>query len=75
CGTAFALDPTAAGTAGTAATAPSRAKPRLSGAVHGLRVAMVLQGAVFGASQAGTTALTDRLGQPDRRPWSMRPWE
>ncbi|MET9666168.1 MFS transporter [Streptomyces sp. NPDC006475] len=66
CGTAFALHPTAARTGGTAAPAPSGAKPRLSGAVHGLRVAMVLQGAMFGASQAGITALTDRLGRPEQ---------
>ncbi|MCT9075540.1 MFS transporter [Streptomyces fulvoviolaceus] len=34
--------------------------------VHALRVALALQGAMFGACQAGITALTERLGQPDQ---------
>ncbi|MFJ9409651.1 MFS transporter [Streptomyces sp. NPDC101393] len=41
------------------AARPARAKmPR---AVHGLRASMALQGAMFGACQAGITALTERL--------------
>ncbi|WP_063757779.1 MFS transporter [Streptomyces fulvoviolaceus] len=46
--------------------------PRRSGpvptprAVHALRAALALQGAMFGACQAGITALTERLGQPDQ---------
>ncbi|MYV91432.1 MFS transporter, partial [Streptomyces sp. SID1034] len=38
----------------------------LPGAVHALRVTMVLQGAMFGASQAGITALTGELGRPSQ---------
>ncbi|KOG07120.1 MFS transporter, partial [Streptomyces viridochromogenes] len=34
--------------------------------VHPLRAALALQGAMFGACQAGITALTERLGQPDQ---------
>ncbi|MEV0372185.1 MFS transporter [Streptomyces sp. NPDC050636] len=70
CGTAFALHPTAsvpgarrvvdAHAAGT--ERPARA--RMPGAVHGMRVSMGLQGAMFGACQAGITALTERLHQP-----------
>ncbi|MFF7181154.1 MFS transporter [Streptomyces sp. NPDC008121] len=37
---------------------------RLPGAAYALRVTMVLQGAMFGASQAGITALTEQLGAP-----------
>ncbi|MET9429534.1 MFS transporter [Streptomyces sp. NPDC003036] len=68
CGTAFALHPTAtkagpgAARAGRDRTARDRTK--LPGATHALRVTMVLQGAMFGASQAGITALTEKLGQP-----------
>ncbi|MBL1092186.1 MULTISPECIES: MFS transporter [Streptomyces] len=66
CGSAFALHPTAAAVrpAGRqpAVAAPARvATPR---AVHGMRVSMALQGVLFGACQAGITALTDRLHQP-----------
>ncbi|MGW4542467.1 MFS transporter [Streptomyces chartreusis] len=35
-------------------------------AIHSLRAALALQGAMFGACQAGITALTERLGQPDQ---------
>lgn len=35
-------------------------------AVHSLRVALALQGAMFGACQAGITALTERLGRPEQ---------
>ncbi|MFJ4364930.1 MFS transporter [Streptomyces chartreusis] len=35
-------------------------------AVHSLRAALALQGAMFGACQAGITALTERLGQQDQ---------
>ncbi|MGW2919282.1 MFS transporter [Streptomyces angustmyceticus] len=35
-------------------------------AVHGLRLSMALQGVLFGACQAGITALTTRLHQPDQ---------
>uniref|UniRef100_UPI00131D3BC7 MFS transporter n=1 Tax=Streptomyces bicolor TaxID=66874 RepID=UPI00131D3BC7 len=34
--------------------------------IHALRAALALQGAMFGACQAGITALTQRLGQPDQ---------
>lgn len=33
--------------------------------IHALRAALALQGAMFGACQAGITALTQRLAQPD----------
>ncbi|WP_310723261.1 MFS transporter [Streptomyces sp. N2A] len=65
CGSAFALHPTAAAVrpAGRQpAAAPARV--RTPGAVHGMRVSMALQGVLFGACQAGITALTDRLHQP-----------
>ncbi|TJZ49588.1 MFS transporter [Streptomyces piniterrae] len=74
CGTAFALHPTASvpGARGTGphggatrAARPRRpARPRMPGAVHGMRASMALQGAMFGACQAGITALTERLHQP-----------
>ncbi|GAA0623211.1 MFS transporter [Streptomyces crystallinus] len=64
CGTAFALHPTAGQVVVEERVEGPRA--RLPGAVYALRVAMVLQGAMFGASQAGITALTDRLGQPSQ---------
>ncbi|WP_368396474.1 MFS transporter [Streptomyces sclerotialus] len=44
--------------------AARRGRPGIPGAVHALRVSMALQGAMFGASQAGITALTERLGAP-----------
>ncbi|MEV4192154.1 MFS transporter, partial [Streptomyces toxytricini] len=67
-GTAFALHPTAAATAPTAAaTAPAgpRARrPRHPGVLHAVRGSLFLQGAMFGACQAGIAALTARLGAP-----------
>ncbi|MEU7281542.1 MFS transporter [Streptomyces sp. NPDC045431] len=63
CGTAFALHPTATKVGAVTARA-GRDRTKLPGATHALRVTMVLQGAMFGASQAGITALTERLGQP-----------
>ena len=39
---------------------------RIPRSVHPLRAALALQGAMFGACQAGITALTERLGQPDQ---------
>ncbi|MFF0731820.1 MFS transporter [Streptomyces chartreusis] len=77
CGTGFALHPTAVATrpgpegrapakrrSGAASTAP--APTRVPRPVHSLRAALALQGAMFGACQAGITALTERLGQPDQ---------
>jgi len=68
CGTAFGLHPTA--TAPSPKTSADRAaraaRPRMPRSVHGLRAALALQGAMFGACQAGITALTGRLGQPDQ---------
>ncbi|MFB6934592.1 MFS transporter [Streptomyces chartreusis] len=49
---------------GSASTAP--APTRTPRAVHSLRAALALQGAMFGACQAGITALTERLGRPDQ---------
>ncbi|MFC9395383.1 MFS transporter [Streptomyces sp. NPDC057027] len=68
CGTAFALHPTARATAPEASAATTRTsaaeRTRLPGSAYALRGTMVLQGAVFGASQAGITALTEQLGAP-----------
>ncbi|GAA3389596.1 MFS transporter [Streptomyces roseoviridis] len=70
CGTAFALHPTARASATdpgavSKATRTSAAeRSRLPAATYALRATMVLQGAMFGASQAGITALTERLGTP-----------
>ncbi|MCX5330599.1 MFS transporter [Streptomyces sp. NBC_00140] len=65
CGSGFALHPTATRRATTAATSPTvAALPRIPRSVHALRAALALQGAMFGACQAGITALTERLGQP-----------
>ncbi|MFF5923552.1 MFS transporter [Streptomyces flavochromogenes] len=66
-GTAFALHPTARVTlpepsASTRTGAAERT--RLPGSAYALRGTMVLQGAMFGASQAGITALTEELGAP-----------
>ncbi|MCX2184767.1 MFS transporter [Streptomyces sp. SKN60] len=75
CGTAFALHPSAATLApgaGSGATRTSAAErtrlpaSALPASTYALRGAMVLQGAMFGASQAGITALTERLGVPDQ---------
>ncbi|WP_406066816.1 MFS transporter [Streptomyces sp. NBC_01077] len=66
-GTAFALHPTARDTAPevSAATRSGAAeRTRLPGSAYALRGTMVLQGAMFGASQAGITALTEELGAP-----------
>ncbi|MCB5165597.1 MFS transporter [Streptomyces bambusae] len=68
-GTAFALHPTAAATAGTpAARLPKEAaaRRRHPGVVYALRGSLALQGAMFGACQAGIAALTDRLGVPEQ---------
>ncbi|MEV7413816.1 MFS transporter [Streptomyces sp. NPDC089919] len=65
-GTAFALHPTAAVTAGArtpaGSAAPARRRP--PGVVYAVRGSLLLQGAMFGACQAGIAALTDRLGVP-----------
>ncbi|KUO03514.1 MFS transporter [Streptomyces caeruleatus] len=45
---------------------PAPAAPRIPRSIHPLRAALALQGAMFGACQAGITALTERLGQPDQ---------
>ncbi|MFE9393894.1 MFS transporter [Streptomyces flavidovirens] len=65
CGTWFALHPTASRVR-PAHRKTSSVRTSLPGAVYALRTAMVLQGAMFGASQAGITALTERLGQPEQ---------
>ncbi|MFI1364319.1 MFS transporter [Streptomyces griseochromogenes] len=68
CGTGFALHPTAR----AVRPAPARARTGTATAdpmprsVHALRAALALQGAMFGACQAGITALTARLGQEDQ---------
>ncbi|WP_405590824.1 MFS transporter [Streptomyces sp. NBC_01092] len=71
CGTGFALHRTATAThrpppAAHSAPAPHRTAPRIPRAVHPLLAALALQGAMFGACQAGITALTERLGRPDQ---------
>ncbi|WP_369252679.1 MFS transporter [Streptomyces sp. R41] len=74
CGTGFALHPTATAvhptvTAMRRARNPAwavAARPRMPRSVHALRAALALQGAMFGACQAGITALTERLGQEDQ---------
>lgn len=78
CGTGFALHPTATAVS-PARTAGKRAHmnaarphialpapPRIPRSVHALRAALALQGAMFGACQAGITALTERLGAADQ---------
>lgn len=68
CGSAFALHPSARATAPGPAARTTRKgaaeRTRLPRSAYALRVTMVLQGAMFGASQAGITALTERLGAP-----------
>ncbi|MFD9354127.1 MFS transporter [Streptomyces sp. NPDC060031] len=63
-GTAFALHPTAAVSAGDPARkdagAPARVRP--PGVVYAVRGSLALQGAMFGACQAGIAALTMELG-------------
>ncbi|MFJ3810968.1 MFS transporter [Streptomyces sp. NPDC090073] len=75
CGSAFALHPTARVTAPAVGDAPARTHPDrartapaapMPRSVHALRAALALQGAMFGACQAGITALTARLGQEDQ---------
>ncbi|MFB6618759.1 MFS transporter [Streptomyces sp. NPDC056367] len=65
-GTAFALHPTAAVTAG--GPAPERPKGARGGrpasVVYSVRGSLLLQGAMFGALQAGIAALTEELGVP-----------
>ncbi|WP_406174653.1 MFS transporter [Streptomyces sp. NBC_00996] len=56
-------------TAVRSARNPARAvaaRPRIPRSVHALRAALALQGAMFGACQAGITALAERLGQEDQ---------
>ena len=65
CGTWFALHPTAS-LLRPAARSTSTERTRLPAAVHALRTAMALQGAMFGASQAGITALTEDLALPEQ---------
>ncbi|MCT9093429.1 MFS transporter [Streptomyces sp. ASQP_92] len=64
CGTVFALHPTARQVSARRRAVAARTK--LPGAVYALRATMVLQGAMFGASQAGITALTEQLGRPSQ---------
>ncbi|WP_261989437.1 MFS transporter [Streptomyces sp. uw30] len=53
--------------AATTPPGPKDADPtRIPRAVHPLLAALALQGAMFGACQAGITALTERLGRPDQ---------
>ncbi|MFF4801458.1 MFS transporter [Streptomyces sp. NPDC001351] len=65
CGSGFALHPTARA---TRRDRPARSVPgsRMPRSVHPLRAALALQGAMFGACQAGVTALTERLGQEEQ---------
>ncbi|MFD5617854.1 MFS transporter [Streptomyces yangpuensis] len=66
-GGAFALHPTASATAGSPARerrAGSWVRP--PAVVHAVRASLALQGVMFGACQAGITALTIRLGVPDQ---------
>ncbi|MFD3539415.1 MFS transporter [Streptomyces sp. NPDC058662] len=62
-GTAYALHPTAAATAGSPPRARA-ARVRQPRVVHAVRVSLALQGVMFGACQAGIAALTARLGVP-----------
>ncbi|RPF37107.1 MFS transporter [Streptomyces sp. TLI_185] len=65
CGSGFALHPTARATrrGHPAGSVPRSRMPR---SVRSLRAALALQGAMFGACQAGITALTERLGQEEQ---------
>ncbi|WP_405437629.1 MFS transporter [Streptomyces avidinii] len=80
-GTVYALHPTAAVTGGRPRTEPGGGPPardrgaggrstggrvRPPAVVHAVRGSLALQGAMFGACQAGITALTIRLGVPDQ---------
>ncbi|MFD9034032.1 MFS transporter, partial [Streptomyces sp. NPDC059567] len=68
CGAAFALHPSALAAEGGTKAATTRTaaaeRGRLPRSAYALRITMVLQGAMFGASQAGITALTEKLGAP-----------
>ncbi|MFG2121256.1 MFS transporter [Streptomyces sp. NPDC048710] len=68
CGTGFALHPTARAVRSgpERARAATVARAPVPRSVHALRAALALQGAMFGACQAGITALTARLGQEDQ---------
>ncbi|WP_043266759.1 MFS transporter [Streptomyces sp. CT34] len=63
---AAASRPPAGRSAGPAGDPPPGrpARTRTPRAVHALRLSVALQGAMFGACQAGITALTERLHQP-----------
>ncbi|MFJ8164111.1 MFS transporter [Streptomyces sp. NPDC096136] len=65
-GTAFALHPTAAVRAGNPRRPGSTGAraPRAPRVVHAVRCSLALQGAMFGACQAGIASLTARLGVP-----------
>ncbi|MEW1638992.1 MFS transporter [Streptomyces sp. NPDC093801] len=64
-GTAFALHPTTAVTAGSPRRpGTARARARAPRVVHAVRGSLALQGAMFGACQAGIASLTARLGVP-----------
>ncbi|WP_404955057.1 MFS transporter [Streptomyces sp. 147326] len=66
-GTVYAMHPTAAVTAGAPARGRGTAgRVRPPGVVYAVRGSLALQGAMFGACQAGITALTIRLGVPDQ---------
>ncbi|MEU5149026.1 MFS transporter [Streptomyces yangpuensis] len=65
-GGAFALHPTASATAGSPARERRAGRVRPPAVVHAVRVSLALQGVMFGACQAGITALTIRLGVPDQ---------
>ncbi|MFI2763891.1 MFS transporter [Streptomyces echinatus] len=67
CGSAFALHPTARLAAPVREEpGPARARPPMPRCVPALLTALALQGAMFGACQAGIAALTARLGQEDQ---------
>ncbi|MEV7724987.1 MFS transporter [Streptomyces sp. NPDC087917] len=62
---AYALHPTAAVTAGAPARERgARARVRQPRVVHAVRGSLALQGAMFGACQAGIASLTAQLGVP-----------
>ncbi|MCX4528720.1 MULTISPECIES: MFS transporter [unclassified Streptomyces] len=68
-GTAYALHPTAAVTAGLPAAdraraAKGRVRTRQPRVVYAVRGSLALQGAMFGGCQAGIAALTAQLGVP-----------
>ncbi|GAA2771234.1 MFS transporter [Streptomyces lavendulae] len=64
-GAAYALHPTAAVTAGSPARARgARGRARHPRVVHAVRGSLALQGAMFGACQAGIASLTAQLGVP-----------